>query len=58
MFELNRKGVETVLYSFSRFQGTNPIGGLLLDAHHAIFGTTSRGGPEKHDGVVFKLKTK
>ncbi|HEX4158449.1 MAG TPA: choice-of-anchor tandem repeat GloVer-containing protein [Rhizomicrobium sp.] len=58
VFELNRKGVETVLYSFSNAQGTNPVGGLILRAHHAVFGTTSRGGPEKHDGVVFKLKAK
>jgi uncharacterized repeat protein (TIGR03803 family) len=48
--------VESVLHSFTGgSDGGGPVGGLLLDATGALYGTTSVGGTSNL-GVVFKLQ--
>jgi uncharacterized repeat protein (TIGR03803 family) len=56
VFKLTLAGVETVLFRFGMHgDGSEPSATLLLDKHHALYGTTADGGKYK-DGVVFKLK--
>jgi uncharacterized repeat protein (TIGR03803 family) len=46
---------ETVLYSFTGgSDGGNPLAGLIIDAHGALYGTTLNGGRSNY-GTVFKL---
>ncbi|HWE06454.1 MAG TPA: choice-of-anchor tandem repeat GloVer-containing protein, partial [Rhizomicrobium sp.] len=60
VFELSPTGdpdvwTETVLYDFKAgSDGDGPVGGLLMDAKGALYGTTENGGT-MNDGTVFKL---
>jgi uncharacterized repeat protein (TIGR03803 family) len=46
---------ETVIYSFNGgSDGSNPVGGVAMDAAGNLFGTTANGGPDNY-GTVFKL---
>jgi uncharacterized repeat protein (TIGR03803 family) len=46
---------ETVLYSFmSGADGADPFGGLIIDQHGALYGTT-REGANAGNGTVYKL---
>ena len=63
VFRLDRKGNETVLYSFTGgTDGGSPVAGLIRDEDGNLYGTTSSGGnlssPLCHGigcGVVFRL---
>jgi uncharacterized repeat protein (TIGR03803 family) len=57
VFMLNKKGKETVLYSFGGgTDGAHPETGLLRDTFGSLFGTTYSGGDPGY-GTVFKLDT-
>ncbi len=63
VFKLTPGGVETVLYSFTfGADGVEPNGGLVLDRHGNLYGTTSAGGGSGCNGfgcgTVFKLTNK
>ena len=53
VFELTSTGVETVLYSFTGLDGTEPMD-VFLDAQRNLFGTTSGGGAYGY-GTVFEI---
>jgi uncharacterized repeat protein (TIGR03803 family) len=59
VFELRKtagKWTQTVLYSFgSGADGAIPVAGVILDAKHNLYGTTSAGGSYGY-GTVFQLK--
>jgi uncharacterized repeat protein (TIGR03803 family) len=56
VFMLAPDGSETVLHGFGPLQkGRDPVAGLLLGPHGAVYGTTLQGGTSR-DGVVFELK--
>ena len=62
VFKLNKRGQETILYSFTRGApaGSYPFAGLLGDAAGNLYGTTFMGGTGCNGlgcGVVFKLDT-
>ena len=47
---------EKILYTFSGgSDGGRPLGGLVLDAHGNLYGTTYRGGANGDFGVVFEI---
>ncbi len=46
--------IETILYSFSGVDGSQPYAGLLMDRKGDLFGTTVFGGPANY-GTVFEL---
>lgn len=56
VFELTRKGIEKVLYSFGAQleDGCYPQGGVVLDAEGNVYGTTFEGGTWGV-GTVFKV---
>jgi|SRR5215831_825365 len=55
VFSVDPAGNETVLYSFrGGADGDGPYGGLVMDAHGSLYGTTSSGGT-LGAGTVFKL---
>jgi uncharacterized repeat protein (TIGR03803 family) len=55
VFKLDRRGNESVLYSFTGgADGSNPGAGLLRDRHGNLYGTTSNGG-SLGAGAVFKV---
>lgn len=55
VFKVTRKGVETVLYSFSGHpDGAKPVAGLAIDRAGNLYGTTTAGG-SSGNGTVFKL---
>ncbi|HTA22549.1 MAG TPA: choice-of-anchor tandem repeat GloVer-containing protein [Terriglobales bacterium] len=55
VFELDAKGIETVLYSFTGgADGSQPEAGVLEDAAGNLYGTTVYGGVSSF-GTVFKL---
>jgi len=55
VFKVTRKGVETVLYSFTgKPDGANPVAGLAIDKAGNLYGTTTAGG-SSGNGAVFKL---
>jgi uncharacterized repeat protein (TIGR03803 family) len=63
VFELNKAGAETVLYSFkgSPTDGAFPYAGVIRDSAGNLYGTTSYGGPfdsgiVPENGVVFELE--
>ena len=61
VYELNKKGVLTMLYSFCPngdgcTDGAIPVGGLIRDTQGTLYGTTAGGGLSNY-GVVFKLDT-
>jgi uncharacterized repeat protein (TIGR03803 family) len=57
VFKLTPSGTETILYSFGANQtdGSQPNGGLVLDAQGNIYGTTRIGGAFCQCGTVFKV---
>ena len=57
VFKIDKKGKETVLYTFTGYDGRAPIGTLLLDKAGNLYGTTSYGGQTDiyYYGTVFKL---
>jgi len=56
VFEVTRKGVETVLYSFTgKPDGANPVAGLAIDKAGNLYGTTTAGG-SSGNGTVFELE--
>ncbi len=57
VFEVSKKGVETVIYSFSGgADGATPYGGLAPDGSGNYFGTTLAGGTNG-DGTVFEISS-
>ncbi len=60
VFEVDATGNETILYSFCAAgsgnctDGTDPEGGVVLDAQGNLYGTSSGGGAS-NNGTVFKL---
>src|SRR5262249_25556948 len=57
VFKLTPTGsgyTERVLHAFAGYDGALPTGGLLLDKHGALYGTTSSGGAD-NQGTIFKL---
>jgi uncharacterized repeat protein (TIGR03803 family) len=55
VFEVDRTGKETVLYSFTGgTDGASPDAGLLRDSAGDLYGTTVDGG-SSGCGTVFKL---
>ncbi len=54
VYELNKKGVLTLLHSFAGSDGATPYGGLIRDAKGNVYGTTLEGGSGR-DGTVWKL---
>jgi uncharacterized repeat protein (TIGR03803 family) len=55
VFKVTRKGVETVLYSFTgKADGAIPVAGLAIDKAGNLYGTTTAGGASGN-GTVFKL---
>jgi uncharacterized repeat protein (TIGR03803 family) len=55
VFELSKKGNETVLHSFGAgTDGANPWAGVTMDAKGNLYGTTSAGGADTF-GTVFQL---
>jgi uncharacterized repeat protein (TIGR03803 family) len=55
VFKVTRKGIETVLYSFTgKPDGANPVAGLAIDSAGNLYGTTTAGGANGN-GTVFKL---
>jgi len=56
VFEVDKSGQETVLYSFTGgADGGNPFGGVVRDAAGNLYGVTDNGG--NGVGVVFKVDT-
>jgi uncharacterized repeat protein (TIGR03803 family) len=56
VFGVDASGVETILHAFANngTDGTNPVGGLLLDSAGNLYGTTQYGGAHKA-GTVFEV---
>jgi uncharacterized repeat protein (TIGR03803 family) len=54
VFNVDRTGKETVLYSFTGGDGSTPYAGLVRDAAGNLYGTTLDGGGSGY-GTVFKL---
>ena len=55
VFEVTRKGQESVLYSFKGgADGASPVAGLTIDKAGNLYGTTTAGG-SSGNGTVFKL---
>lgn len=59
IFKLDTSGQLTLLYSFCSLlncaDGSNPYGGLTIDASGNLYGTTSSGGGFFQAGTIFKL---
>jgi uncharacterized repeat protein (TIGR03803 family) len=56
IFKIAPDGTETILHAFSGgTDGSNPVGGLILDRHGDLIGTANQGGAFGR-GTVFKLK--
>jgi uncharacterized repeat protein (TIGR03803 family) len=57
VYKLSKRGVESVLYSFTGGQdGANPYASLIRDKDGNFYGTTGSGGAS-NAGTVFKLTT-
>jgi uncharacterized repeat protein (TIGR03803 family) len=54
VFEVNPKGVETVLYTFTGSDGSYPSAGLVRDAMGNLYGTTEFGGTIG-PGAIFEI---
>ena len=54
VFKIDAAGKETVLHSFSGYQGKEPMGALTLDAAGNLYGTADEGTVD-HQGSLFKL---
>ncbi len=58
VFKVDKKGHETVLYSFGSSgasDGANPYAGLIRDSAGNLYGTTFFGGTFASQGTVFKV---
>ncbi len=56
VFRLDPSGNETVLYNFAGGNdGSNPLGGVVLDNAGNLYGTTTAGGSVLGFGIIFKL---
>jgi len=47
--------LENVLVNFNGTNGSNPLGGLVIDQSGNLYGTTGGGGQSGGDGVVYEL---
>jgi uncharacterized repeat protein (TIGR03803 family) len=57
VFRINKKGVETVLHTFTGgSDGANPYAGVIFGADGALYGTTYHGGSSGL-GTVYKITT-
>jgi uncharacterized repeat protein (TIGR03803 family) len=56
VFRVSKRGVGTVLYSFSWPDGVNPFAGVILDSKGNLYGDTEMGGLSDY-GTVYKLDT-
>ncbi|MFZ3342758.1 MAG: choice-of-anchor tandem repeat GloVer-containing protein [Terriglobales bacterium] len=55
VFKLDTAGTETVLYTFAGTgDGANPVGGIVMDAQHNLYGGAIAGG-KGGSGVVYKV---
>jgi uncharacterized repeat protein (TIGR03803 family) len=54
VFKVSKRGVGTVLYSFSWPDGVNPFAGVILDSKGNLCGDTEMGGLSGY-GTVYKL---
>ena len=55
VFKVDSAGNETILYTFEGTgDGANPIGGVVMDAQHNLYGGAMAGG-QGGSGVVYKL---
>jgi uncharacterized repeat protein (TIGR03803 family) len=55
VFKVDASGNETVLHNFTGgTDGTDPVGGLIMDGAGNLYGTTGQGGPS-NCGILFKL---
>ncbi|HWW14427.1 MAG TPA: choice-of-anchor tandem repeat GloVer-containing protein [Candidatus Dormibacteraeota bacterium] len=54
VFKLGNFGHERVLHRFNNIEGSQPWGGVILDAEGNLYGTTQYGG-SLGQGIVFKL---
>ena len=53
VFEIDAANSETILYNFSDLaDGSNPFGGLTLDANGVLYGTTENGGKKSANGPI------
>ncbi len=57
VYELSKKGTETVLHSFAESDGGTPYGGVIMDAKGTLYGTTETGGSGNY-GVVWQITKK
>ena len=58
VFRMNASGLVTPLYSFTGGKdGAAPVGGLIVDATGALYGTTTGGGTY-NNGAIFKVMGK
>ena len=57
VFKLDSSGILSTLHSFDPgdLGGITPTGGLLLDAHGNLYGTTWSGGGSCFDGTIYRL---
>jgi len=57
VFKIDNKGKETVLYTFTGYDGRAPVGTLLRQTDGTLYGTTWYGGQSNiyYYGTVFKL---
>ena len=51
VFRVSKRGVGTVLYSFSWPDGVNPFAGVILDSKGNLYGDTEMGGPSGYGTV-------
>ncbi len=54
VYELNKKGILTVLHSFAGSDGEQPLGAVIRDAKGNLYGTAFQGGTGG-GGTVWKL---
>lgn len=53
VFKIDAANSETILYNFSDLaDGSNPFGGLTLDANGVLYGTTENGGKQSGKGPI------
>jgi uncharacterized repeat protein (TIGR03803 family) len=55
VFKIDPHGKETILCTFNRSNGAEPIGGLIRDEAGNLFGTAYTGGSSTWYGAVFKI---
>jgi uncharacterized repeat protein (TIGR03803 family) len=62
VFKVDKSGNETIVHNFSGLDGSNPLGGLIMDKKGNLYGTTSQGGAGYPTGcscgTIFKITPK